>query len=412
MYPRFAERYIREALADTRVVAISGPRQSGKTTLARKIASVGRAYLTLDDEAVLASARRDPSGFVRGLDTAVIDEIQRAPELLVAIKRSVDEDPRPGRFLITGSADLQAIPRTQDSLAGRIEVVPLLPLAQAEIHRRPEPPRFVDAAFAGEGFSIQGSPSLWLPDQGAVETVLAGGYPDVLTRRSERRRTDWCQAYVAAILTRDLADIATAEKVGRVPNLVEVLAHHAGDLVNWSTLGARLGLDADTVQRYVTLLEHLFLVRRVRAFGGNDLKRVVSTPKLHFLDSGLLSALLSLSADRLRLDRQPLGPALEAFVFGELTKACAWSEARPTIYHYRDKDQVEVDFVLEDARRAVIGVEVKAAATVRDSDFRGLRRLQFLMGDRFRLGVVLYDGDQALPFGDRLVAAPLPILWS
>lgn len=409
MFPRYAEGAIREALADTRVVAISGPRQAGKTTLARKIAGRERTFLTLDDAAVLASARRDPNGLVRSLDTAVIDEIQRAPELLLAIKQSVDEDTRPGRFLITGSADLQAIPRTQDSLAGRIEVVPLFPLAQAEILGHPHPPRFIDAAFAGDVPRPPDATS-FDPDD-AVAAVLAGGYPDAVARRNERRRADWYRAYVSAILTRDLADLATLDKIARVPNLVEVLAHHAGDLVNWANLGGKLGLDAATVQRYVTLLEHLFLVRRVRAYSGNDLKRVVSTPKLHFLDSGLLAGLLGLEAGRLRLDRQPLGPVLEAFVFAELTKLAGWSDARPAIYHYRDKDQVEVDFVLEDAQRGVVGIEVKAAATVRDSDFKGLRRLQAHLGDRFRLGLVLYDGDRLLPFGERLVAAPLSTLW-
>lgn len=412
MFPRYAEGAIREALADTRVVAISGPRQAGKTTLARKIAGRERTFLTLDDAAVLASARRDPNGLVRSLDTAVIDEIQRAPELLLAIKQAVDEDTRPGRFLITGSADLQAIPRTQDSLAGRIEVVPLFPLAQAEILGHPHPPRFIDAAFAGDVPRPPDATSFDPNDAfDAVAAVLAGGYPDAVARRNERRRADWYRAYVSAILTRDLTDLATLDKIARVPNLVEVLAHHAGDLVNWANLGGKLGLDAATVQRYVTLLEHLFLVRRVRAYSGNDLKRVVSTPKLHFLDSGLLAGLLGLDAGRLRLDRQPLGPVLEAFVFAELTKLAGWSDARPAIYHYRDKDQVEVDFVLEDAQRGVVGIEVKAAATVRDSDFKGLRRLQAHLGDRFRLGLVLYDGDRLLPFGERLVAAPLSTLW-
>ncbi len=408
MYPRFAEAQVREALADTRVVAISGPRQAGKTTLARRIASAGRTYLTLDDEAVLSSARRDPSGLIKGLDVAAIDEIQRVPELLLAIKQSVDDDPRPGRFLVTGSADLQAIPRAQDSLAGRIEVVPLLPLSQSEILGRSTPPPFLDAVFAGTLPSVEnGSPRGSDP----LEAALVGGYPDVLARSSERRRAEWCRSYIAAILSRDIADLAALDKIDRVPNLVEVLAHHAGDLVNWATLGAKLGLDAGTVQRYVTLLEHLFIVRRVRAFSGNDLKRVVATPKLHFLDSGLLSTLLGLTRDRLRFDRQPAGPALESFVFAELTKLVGWSAQRPAIYHYRDKDQVEVDFVLENARRDVVGIEVKATTTVREGDFGGLRRLQSKLGERMRLGLVLHDGDHVLPFGEKLFAAPLATLW-
>lgn len=407
LYARLVEPRLREALADTPVVAVTGPRQSGKTTLARSVAGRELTYLTLDDDTTLAAARRDPVGFVRGLDGVVIDEVQRAPELFLAIKKSVDEDRRPGRFLVTGSADLRTVPLLRDSLAGRMETVPLLPLARAEIEGRGAP-GFLDLAFAGQ---LARSRSALVGDD-LIAAVLAGGYPEVLARTSERRRRDWCRAYVDAIVGRDLPELAAVTRPRSMPQLLDVLALSAGQLVNLSQIGGRLGIDHKTVDRYLDLLERLFLVRRLQPWSRNELKRLVRTPKLHFIDTGLLAAVRGLSFSRLTNDRAPFGALLESFAYAELLKQAAWSETRPRFYHYRDKDGVEVDLVLEDEAGGVVGVEVKAAATVRPADLLGLGRLAAGAGPSFRLGVVLYDGDQTLPFGGRLFAAPLSVLWA
>lgn len=407
LYARLVETRLREALTDTPVVAVTGPRQSGKTTLVRAVAGRELTYLTLDDDTTLAAARRDPVGFVRSLDRAVIDEAQRAPQLFLAIKKSVDEDRRPGRFLVTGSADLRTVPLLRDSLAGRMETIPLLPLARAEIEGR-DAPGFLDQAFAGRLVPVGDA----LIGDELVAAVLAGGYPEVLARSSERRRRDWCRAYVDAIVGRDLPELAAVSRAGPMPQLLEVLALSAGQLVNLSQIGGRLGIDHKTVDRYLDLLERLFLLKRLPPWSRNELKRLVRTPKLHFIDTGLLAAVRGLGRDRLAADRTPFGALLESFVYAELLKQASWSETRPRFHHYRDKDGAEIDLVLEDEAGGVVGVEVKAAATVKASDFLGLGRLAAGAGPAFRLGVILYDGDLSVPFGERLFAAPLSALWA
>lgn len=405
MYSRFVEHRIKQALSDTRIVLLIGPRQSGKTTLAQWLARDGMAFLTLDNATSLAAAQQDPVGFVRGLDRAVIDEVQRAPDLFLAIKESVDDDGRPGRFLLTGSANLMTLPRVADSLAGRMEIIRLLPLAQAEI--RGASPNFLDAAFQGKvpatGQIVVGGD--------LVTTVLAGGYPEALTRSSWARRQDWYLDYVEAIVQRDVRDITQIEQISQMPRLLKVLAHHSGQLVNHSSIGAALGMNHVTTQRYTGIFGQLFLIATLQPWYTSQLKRLIKTPKLHFVDAGLLAALRDISPERLQADRTPFGALLETFVLAELLKLASWFGDRLEFSHFRDKEQNEVDIVLEDRRGRVVGVEIKAAATVKGSDFGGLRRLAQACGDRFALGLVLYDHDRVVPFGDRLFAAPISTLW-
>jgi predicted AAA+ superfamily ATPase len=405
VYPRFVLARVHRALRDTPVVILNGPRQCGKTTLVGQLIGGHRSYLTLDDDTVLASARSDPAGFLRGLDRASLDEVQRAPELLRAIKRAVDQDRRPGRFLLTGSADLLALPRASESLAGRMEVITLLPLAHSELLRRR--PRFLDHAFTGKLGSVA-SPVLG-PD--LVELVLAGGYPELLARAPSRRQ-QWARDYTRAVITRDVRDIADVAHLDEMPRLMRALAHHAGQLLNFAELGGQLGLDAKTARRYLSILEQVYLVRRVEPWFTNRLKRMIKTPKLHFLDTGLLAALRGLTAERLSSDREALGALLESFVFSEVGKLISWTDREITVHHYRDKDQYEVDLVLERDDGGIVGIEVKAAATVTEHDFGGLRRLAHACGDRLKLGLVLYDGETSVPFGERLFAAPVSALWT
>ena len=407
MYPRFAESLVRTALRDTRVVAISGPRQSGKTTLARLFAKQGRVYLTLDSQPTLAAAKSDPVAFIRGLDRAVIDEVQRAPDLLLAIKQSVDEDPRPGRFLLTGSANLLTIRTVNDSLAGRVEVVPLYPVGRSE-RLRAKAPQFIAKIFRGQ----LPQPAEFLTGDKLLQTIVTGGYPDAIKRRSERRRHDWYRAYIKSIVERDIPDIADIEAPDQIPRLLEISARFAAQLTNMSEIGRTLGLDHKTVDRYLQVLEQIYLVQRLQPWSRNELSRLVKTPKLQFIDSGLLTAMRGYSVARLRSDRNLLGPVLESFVFSELLKATAWGKERVSIFHYRDKDQFEVDFVLENAAGQVVGVEVKAAASVTRKDFKGLERVAAAAGTASVQGILLYDGEQTLSFGEKLKAVPLSTLWA
>ncbi len=402
--PRLAARRVATALEDTPAVMVIGPRQSGKTTLVRAFAGRDRTYVTLDDDTVLAGVRSDPVGFLRGLERVVIDEVQRAPELLRSIKRSIDNDRRPGRFLLTGSANVLALPRVSESLAGRMEVVSLFPLSQVEI--RGGKPSFLTAAFAGRITW----PSHRLYGDGLVSAVLTGGYPEMLQRKTLPRRQAWAREYLKALLQRDVRDIADVEKIDGMSRLFRTLAHHSGRLVNFAQAGGRIGLDDKTVSKYVATLEQLFIVRRVGPWLRNRLKRLVKTPKLHFIDSGLLASTLGATAPAIAKDRAIFGPLLEAFVFSEVLKQAEWIEQDCVIHHYRDKDQDEVDIVVENHEGSVIGIEVKAAATVGPADFKGIRKLSNACGKKFSMGAVLYDGEEVVPFGEGMYAVPVSCL--
>jgi hypothetical protein len=406
-YSRHAEKRIQTALRDTRVVALNGPRQSGKTTLARRFARGSRIYLTLDDRATLAAAKSDPVAFIRGIDRAVIDEVQRAPEILLAIKRSVDEDKRPGRFLVTGSANLLTLATVRESLAGRVESIPLYPLAQSELNRT-NSAKFIDKAFAGRVPTAKAA----LKDEDLIHLVSSGGYPEALTRKTERRRQDWYRAYLDAIIERDVPDVAAIAKPGQVPALFQVAAQYASRLTNLSEIGRSVALDHKTTESYLRILEQLFLLRRIQPWSRNELSRVVKTPKLHFLDAGLLTAMRGYSLKRLQTDRNLFGPLLETFVFSELLKIASWSNEHVAVFHYRDRDQYEVDFVLENAAGEIIGIEVKATASVTRGDFRGLERLASVAGSVFLQGIILYGGEQSLSFADKLHATPVAALWT
>lgn len=405
LFHRFSAGRVATALKDTPVVMVNGPRQSGKTTLVRDLVAGKRAFFTLDDETVLEGARQDPTGFMRGLDHTTIDEVQRAPDLLRAIKRSVDQDRRPGRFLITGSANLLTLPTVSESLAGRMEVVTLLPLSPAEIRGRR--PAFLRKALTG---ALVRPPEVMIGDA-LVHAVLTGGYPEMLRRGESGRRQAWAREYVRAIVERDVRDIADVERLDQMPRLLRVLAHHSGHLTNFAQIGGQNGLDDKTTKKYVAILEQLFLVRRLEPWFRNRLKRLVKTPKLHVLDSGLLAALLGATAERIVRDRSIFGPLLEAFVFSEVLKQGTWLDEACTLSHYRDKDQDEVDIVIENETAGLVGIEVKAAATVNARDFKGLRKLADATGGALRLGLVLYDGEHTVPFGERLFAAPVSCVW-
>jgi uncharacterized protein len=405
--PRHISPKIAAALEDTRVVLLNGPRQSGKTTIARNFADNSRPYVTLDDNATLRAAREDPSGFIRGLNRAVIDEIQRAPELMLAIKESVDEDPAPGRFLLTGSANVTLLPTVGDSLAGRIEVLTLLPFAQAEL--RGAPGMFLEKVFSGE---LRGGPGEPVMGDDLVKLVLLGGYPEVQRRPSADRRQTWMEDYISLILDRDVRDIASVDQLDRLPRLMNVLAEHAGQLVNHVSFGAQLHLSGVTAQKYVSILERLFLVRTLSPWSSNKLSRLIKTPKLHFLDSGLLAVLRGDTSEQIKADRSRFGPLLETFVVSEIAKLATWSGLKIFPSHYRTKEQDEVDLVLEDRRGRIVGIEVKASATVRSKDFRGLRQLEAAAGDKFVHGFLLHDHDRMTPISEKIHAMPISTLWN
>jgi predicted AAA+ superfamily ATPase len=402
---RFSATRVSSALKDTPAVMVIGPRQCGKTTLVRELIDGERQYLTLDNKTTRLAAQTDPTGVVRDLDRAIIDEVQLAPDLLRAIKESIDSNRRPGRFLLTGSANILTLPKISESLAGRMEIVTLLPLSHAEIRGRR--PAFLQNAF----MSRLVKPSEKVIGVDLVQTVLVGGYPEMLKRERPDRRNAWARSYIQAIVQRDVREVVEVEKLEQLPRLLGVLAHYSAQLTNFTQIGGQLGLDDKTARTYLGILEQLFLVKRIEPWFNNRLSRLLKTPKLHFLDSGLLATLQGATTERVASNRGIFGPLLETFVLSELMKQMGWIDDGYSLSHYRDKEKNEVDFVIENTAAEIVGIEVKAAATVGGNDFKGLRKLADATGKAFKLGVVLYDGEQSLPFGERMYAAPVSCLW-
>jgi predicted AAA+ superfamily ATPase len=406
-YPRFAEARLRVALTDTPVVLIHGPRQSGKTTLARAVGDpLGYAYVTFDDDEVLAAAETDPIGFIMNLPPrTILDEVQKVPWLFTTIKLVIDRDRVPGRFILTGSANVLLLPKLGDSLAGRMEILRLHPLAQCELAGRP--PAFLDALLAGKFRSG----SFERLGRELADRVVAGGYPAAIARSTSGRRAAWYRDHLEAQIQRDVRSLARISDVDAISRLLQVAAGRTGRLLNASDLAAPFELSRPTIRQYLSLLERVFLVDLLPPWHTNRLSRLIKAPKLHVGDTGLVSALLGISSSALFKDRELFGQLLETFVFQELRRQASWDESFLSFYHFRDKDDAEVDVVLERGATDVAGVEVKAGATLRSKDFRGLRKLKEAAGKRFAAGVVLYDGEHILPFGEQLYAVPIRALW-
>ena len=407
LYPRFAEPPLIEGLTDSPVVLIHGPRQCGKTTLARAVGKrLGHAYINFDDDVARGAAEADPAGFVADLpERAILDEVQRVPALFTALKTSVDRRRVAGRYILTGSANVLLLPKLADSLAGRMQIQRLYPLAQCELARRA--PGFLDALFDDRFTTRQGERL-----GGELgERIVAGGYPPAIARPSGRRRAAWYRDYLEALIQRDVRDLARISSLDALPRLLALAAAQTARLLNVADLSAPFHLSRPTIRDYVTLLERVFLLETLPPWHSNRVSRLVKTPKLHLGDTGLACALMGVDAAALAADRPLLGQLLETFVFQELRRQASWHEDPLAFFHYRDKDGTEVDIVLERGARAVAGVVVKAAATVTAADFRGLRKLREAAGKRFAGGVVLYDGETSATFGEGLRAVPLRALW-
>ena len=407
LFPRSLEPVIREALADTPVVCLLGPRQCGKTTLVRQLAP-DRAYISLDEHNYHQTALADPAGFVASLPDAVtLDEVQRAPALLPAIKNVVDQDRRPGRFVLTGSANLLMVPTVTESLAGRMEIAQLHPLTESEKARAPG--RFLSDLLNGAiepGIRQEATPDgPSLPDR-----LVAGGYPEPLTRTPVRSR-QWHRQYLRSIIDRDVRDVARVRDAHELSRLLELLALRSAGLLNTSNLADTLGLDRSTVNHYVAVLERLFLVRRLPAWHRNPAKRLIRSPKVHLFDTGLAATLADLTAYDWLGRRDRMGHLLESFVVQQLIAQSTWTEPGLRFWHYRDKDRVEVDLVITRGQKTW-GIEVKAARTLAPGDGKGLVRLADRCGKDFVSGVLLYTGRDRLPLADkRMLAVPLCELW-
>ncbi|MBN1942903.1 MAG: ATP-binding protein [Phycisphaerae bacterium] len=409
MFQRHISSRLLEALADSPVVLLHGARQTGKSTLVQHITSTDHPakYFTFDDAAVLGAASADPVGFLAGIESSIaLDEIQRTLGLFLAIKADVDRNRKPGRYLLTGSANVLMLPKLSESLAGRMEILPLWPLSQGEIEGRPE--GFIDSLFAYKPIK----PIKRLKDEPTLlDRILRGGYPEAYHRESPNRRRAWFNSYVSTILQRDVRDLANIDGLNAMPRLLSLLASRIGSLMNHAEVSRSLGIPQTTLKRYLALLEATFLVQPLPAWSSNLGKRLVKSPKLYLNDTGLAGSLLDLLEERTLRQSPFLGPMVENFVVMELRKQTTWSKTESGLFHFRTLGGLEVDVVLESPSGDLVGIEVKTSATVSAGDFKGLRALAEETGKRFHRGVVLYRGHEIVPFAKNLHAIPIEVLW-
>ncbi|MCL2467994.1 MAG: ATP-binding protein [Micrococcales bacterium] len=385
---------------------VNGARQCGKTTLVAQLARErGAQWFSFDRADTLQAARHDPTTFVRAANPMVIDEVQRVPQILLAIKEAVDGDYNPGRFLLTGSARLLGLRSVPDVLPGRMETVELWPLSQGEIDDAPD--GFVDAVFR-DGPTVRHDSDE--DRDGYLRRIVRGGFPGAVAREG-RRRTRFLESYVADLVNRDVLQVAAIEKGDRMRSLITLLAGRCGQVVSATALASALGVSKQTVDRYLAILQEVFLVKLLPAYSRSTTARATRAPKLAFVDSGLAAVLVGHDETSLHKVTSPLGGLLESFVAMEIARQLTWASQTVDLFHYRTRDGVEVDLVLADRRGQVVAVEVKASATASPDDFRGVRHLRERLGDDLRVGVVLYLGQQTLSFGDRLVALPVSALW-
>ena len=411
MYQRYIAAPIREALKDTPVILINGARQTGKSTLCRQLVGDGifdGQIVTMDDPTTLAAALADPLGFLQNLSRhAIIDEVQRAPQLFLSIKKVVDENRKDRRLILTGSADVMTFPQVADSLAGRIEIHQLWPLSQSEILGKKS--NFLNTLVTPDG-RFHAHKNNW---RGMVEAIRAGGYPEALQRESEGRKEKWFESYIDAVLQKDISNLANIEGLTQIPNVLHLIGTRIGSTINLSDIARLSGVKNTTLQRYMALLEHVFLILRIPAWTPNIEGRFVKSPKIFLNDTGLLSHLRGEGVENLMGNRTTAGAFLENFIVMEIVKQLSWSDLFLKPYHFSVHSGAEVDLILEDRKKQLYGIEIKSTASVSQNDFKGLKRLAEIAGKKFQRGIVLYGGDQVVGgFGENLQAVPIPALWA
>ncbi len=406
-YKRYARTKIKEALSDTPVVFIMGARQSGKTTLAKTMTTDNWEFVDLDVQTQRDLIRQDPLEFIHSRQDKmlIIDEIQRLPELLLVIKQSVDNHREPGRFLLTGSANALVLPSVVDSLAGRIETILLSPLSECEINDS-KPTFLTSILHTKTPIASQTVSKDYL-----INRVVTGCFPEPLQRQKKHRISAWYKQYIHSLIQKDMEALTHIDQPDNMLKLLKLTAYFSSKLINFSEIGNKINLNKDTTKKYIRLIEHLFLLRQLPAWHSNQSKRLSKTPKLHVCDTGMACAIRDIDETYLMQNPTEQGSLLETFVINELYKQSAWLAQDITFYHYRDKDKVEVDCIMENARGDCFAIEVKASSTLTVKDFKGLNRFKTVAGQRFKIGLLLYTGHKTLPFGENLFAVPISALW-
>jgi len=385
-----------ELLEDFRVVAINGPRQSGKTTLSKEISKeLGMNYYTFDNEATKLTAQNNPKPFIEQLSKipSVIDEIQMVPEIISALKISVDEKNQSGMFLLTGSADLFKMSSIKESLAGRMVSISLFPLSYFELNGSSE--NVIDMLFNGD---IQSFNFKKMSYEKMIEQITTGGFPSV-QGKSARSQESWFESYIEARIEKDLSLVKkiSQENKSEINKLLRILASMTSNLLKYSSLAKHLNIKDMTVKSDIEILEALFLVKRLNPYFTNRGKREIKAPKIQFIDTGLVAHLVDVDAETLILkEREMLGNLVENFIYTEFLKHSTYAKKSTKIYHYRDGDY-EVDLVLEQKNSKIVAIEVKSSATIKTEYTRGLVKLAQNAKENFLEGYIFYGGDEILP---------------
>lgn len=409
IYQRWQRQLIEKSIKIRRVLLLNGARQCGKTTLAKELIAKNTIYRTLDDLAAREIAEKDPHGFVKHPENAMlmIDEIQRVPQLLSAIKLVVDEDTRPGQYLLTGSANIQSLPSVQESLAGRITKIRLRPLTQGEIVG--SEPTFIDHVFHQ---TSKLSYSTNNDRKSILSLALRGGFPEAV-KLSSSDRQQWHLDYVNSLLERDLRDIARITHQHEMQELVRILAAWSGKFMDITAIGSGLSIRRSTIESYINALEALYVVERVYPWTRTDYERVGKQSKIYMTDSGTMSAILRYRMDQIEMDPDRSGKLIETFIFNELAALIDTSNGKYQLFHYRDREKREIDFLIERDDQALLGIEVKAGSAISEADFKHLKWFRdHIAKNRLFIGIVLYTGSQLGSIGKQLYAVPISAMWN
>lgn len=397
-----------DAVKDTPVVFLAGSRQTGKSTLIQFLAEkeFNSQYITFDNYTALSAAKNNPKGFIEGLpERIVIDEIQRVPELFLAIKESVDKKRQSGKFILTGSANVLLLPKLSETLTGRMDIQTLWPFSIDELHACKS--RFIDILFNENIQDITHSPKI-VPD--ILNHIIQGGYPEVLERKNINRKNAWYKNYITTILQRDIKELSNIDGLIQLPNILQIFAARSACLLNFADISRSLQIPQTSLKRYVSLLESIFIIHRLIPWFKNINLRITKAPKIYVNDTGLLCHLLGVDFQHLKNNRILAGQIFENFVVNELKKQITWSTMKPDIFHFRTSSGREVDIILENNQGLCVGIEVKLSSSVSEKNIAGLKFLKETLKTNFIKGIVIYTGQEIIPFDKDIFAVPVSAL--
>lgn len=408
MFKRWQEQSIKSALNNRRVVILSGSRQCGKTTTSKVMADKNSIYRTLDDSTLLQAAKNDPLGFVKlskGVGTMIIDEIQRVPELITAIKKNVDENTRYGQYLITGSVNIQTLPTVKESLAGRVKKIRLRPLVQGEILKKE--PKFLNR-IKNQNFVNNTN----FDKEKISEIIFKGGFPEPLNFKDNSERISWYKDYINTVIEFDLHDIANIKRHDNLKELVSIIASYSSKFIDKSKIASAMGVANQTLNSYLAVLENTYIIDKLSPWLKTDYERVNKQSKYFITDTGLMASVLNWKPDELLIDADKSGKIFETFVYNQIITQVELEGNEYELYHYRDREKREIDFILQDINNNIYGIEVKAGSSVTKDQFKHMKWFkENLAKDKSFTGIVLYTGEHVIPFGENMIAVPMNNLW-